>query len=90
MRKIVCDKCHYEAIDPPGPKARTFHKVELCVDATHSRSVKLVEKEWCENCVETALGELPNPDPYAPSPQKSEELFDALVQAVGERVRDES
>lgn len=88
MRKIFCDKCGYSASEPLPLEGRKFHKVVLRVETLYHVGVTIVEHEWCSHCVKDTLGNIP--EPIKEPPPKSQELFDELVEAVSEAIREDA
>lgn len=84
MRKIICDKCNYSAYEPIDVDGRGFHEVILRVETRYHVAVTVVKKEWCSWCVKNHLGAIP--EPLKDAPPKSQELFDAFVDEVEERI----
>ena len=88
MRHIICDRCGHTGREPLNPDERTFHKVVLRVDTRYHVGVTIVQKEWCGDCIKKTLGTIP--EPMKDPPPKSQQLFDELVEAVAEKIRDDA
>ena len=85
MRKLVCDRCKNETTD-----IGSYRTLQLTIKGTGQwdQAKQCHEVDWCGECIKKLIGKVPAT--YSSPPSNCEKLFEAIVEDVLERVRDDS